>query len=315
MVISLLLLLLGFALLALGAERLLEGCLSLSARYNIPHIIVGLVIISICTSAPEFFSSLKATYTSPDIALSNVLGSNIFNILGILGISSLLRPINTRPLEYVKELVLLIFSGVVLMLFLNKNLFFKSPSPNHYIITQVEGGILLLILISSLLYTALKSKKVVSTAFKLPSIFIELGYIALGIVLLIMGSRLAINHSIILARWLGWSESFIGLTLVGVATGLPELITSIVAIYKKHSSIAIGGIVGSNLFNLLAVLGGVSLIHPIAPTKNITHLTDLLVSILAAVLLLFTMLYKTSISRITGIIYLCLYISFIAWRL
>lgn len=312
---SFLLLLLGFSLLILGAERLLEGSISLAARYNIPSIIVGLIIVSLCTSAPEFFSSLKATYIGPDIAISNILGSNIFNILGILGVVSVLQPISTRPFVYKTELLLLFLSGGLFAFFLNNSPFANSTSTTNYSITQVEGSILLLILIVSLLYSVLKSKKTQNPPPQLNSIIIELCYIVLGISLLSIGSHFAITHSIIIAKWLGWSQSFIGLTVVGVATGLPELITSLMAIYKKQSDIAIGNIVGSNLFNLLGVIGGVSLIHPINVMQSTTHLTDILFSSLCALLLFFTMLWKANISRMTGILYLCLYISFIGWRL
>ncbi|MBE8221794.1 MAG: hypothetical protein HAW60_03595 [Bdellovibrionales bacterium] len=315
MAVSILLLLLGFVLLTLGAERLLSGSISLAARYNIPNIIVGLIIVSLCTSAPEFFSSLKASYISPDISVSNILGSNIFNILGILGLISILQPISTRPFEYKKELILLFLSGGLLAFFLISNPFSSSTINNSYIITKPEGFILILVLMFSLLRSVLKSKKIKAATPKLNSLIIELSYIILGVALLITGSHFAITHSIVLAKWLGLSQSFIGLTVVGVATGLPELITSLVSVYKKQHDIAITNIVGSNLFNLLGVIGVVSLINPINVMQNTSHLTDILFSSLCAILLFFTMLWKANISKIIGIIYICLYICFIWWKL
>lgn len=315
MIISFLLLILGFSLLVLGAERLLEGSISLATRYNIPNIIVGLIIVSLCTSAPEFFSSLKATFIAPDIAVSNILGSNIFNILGILGLVAIFQPISTRPFDYKTELLLLFFSGGLFALLLIYNPFPFNQTTNGYSITKTEGGLLLLILIASLLYSVLKSKKTTPTTPHLKSLVKELGYIILGVSLLSIGSHFAIIHSIIIAKWLGWSQSFIGLTVVGVATGLPELITSLVATYKKQTDIAIGNIVGSNLFNLLGVIGGVSLIHPISLLNITDHLTNLLFASLCVLLLLFTMLWKTNISRAIGIVYLGLYIGFIGGQL
>lgn len=315
MSISFLLLFLGFVLLVLGAERLLEGAVSLAARYKVPNVIVGLVVISLCTSAPEFFSSLKATYIAPDIAISNILGSNIFNILGILGFIAILHPISTRPFEYKAELFLLTLAGLLFGFFLNTNLFSDNRLNQAYVITQIEGGILVLTLIGSLLFSALKSKQTNSTAPSLNSPLKELIYISLGVTLLSIGSHFAITHSIIIATHLGWSQNFIGLSLVGVATGLPELVTSLIAIYKKQPDIAIGNIVGSNLFNLLGVIGGVSLIHPISVASKTGHITDLIFSSFCALLLLVTALWKTKISRLTGAIYFLLYISFIGWKL
>lgn len=313
MSISVLLLLLGFSLLVLGAERLLEGATSLAARYNVPNLIVGLIIISLCTSAPEFFSSLKATYMAPDIAISNILGSNIFNILGILGLVAILHPISTRPFAYKTELILLMAAGLVFGVFLNTNPFFSTSS--QYVITKIEGGILVFILIASLFYSAIKSEKTKNTLPKLNSIIKELFYIALGVSLLSLGSHFAITYSIVIAQALGWSQNFIGLSVVGVATGLPELITSLVAIYKKQPDIAIGNIVGSNLFNLLGIIGVVSLIHPIGVVSNSAHIIDLIFASLCAFLLLATAALKTRLSRLTGIIYLLLYIGFISWKL
>lgn len=315
MIISTLLLILGFVLLVLGAQRLLEGSISLAARYNISNVIVGLIIVSLCTSAPEFFSSLKASYLAPDIAISNIIGSNIFNILGILGLVSLLMPISTRPFKYKLELFLLFLSGGLFALFLNYDLFSLSPSTKIYDITQLEACILLFILFLSLGFSILKNKKAESSLPKLNTVIIELAYIFLGVFLLSIGSHFAITNSIIIAKGFGLSQNFIGLTLVGVATGLPELITSLIASYKKQNDIAIGNIVGSNLFNLLGVIGGVSIIQPIKVYSILEHNTDLLFASFCVLILFFSMIFKPRISKLTATIYLCLYISFITWKL
>lgn len=315
MTISVLLLILGFVLLVLGAERLLEGSVSLAARYNISNVVVGLIIVSLCTSAPEFFSSLKATYISPDIAISNILGSNIFNILGILGLVSILTPVSTRPFNYRVELLLLFLSGGLFAFFLNYNLLSLSPSTKIYSITQLEACILLFVLLASLGFSILKNKKAGSSKPKLPALAAELAYIFLGVLLLSLGSHFAITNSLVIAKHFGLSPNFIGLTLIGVATGLPELITSLIASYKKQTDIAIGNIVGSNLFNLLGVIGGVSIIHPIKVYSRLEHNTDLLFASLCVLILFLSMAFRPRISKFTATMYLCLYISFITWKL
>jgi cation:H+ antiporter len=291
MTVPILLLLAGFVLLTLGAEALVRGSASLALRFGIPSLIVGLTVVAYGTSAPELLVTLRASLEGRGgIAAGNVVGSNIFNVAVILGLSALLRPIrvDAQVLRFEAPLVL----GVSLLL---------VPVFADGAVSRVEAVLLALGAVAYSGFQVSLARRIVATdrplareaAAELPkptrSLAGDLFFMVLGLALLVYGAALLVDNAVILARRFGWSEALIGLTIISAGTSLPELATSLVAAVRKHADIALGNILGSNLFNILLILGATGVIRPFA-ADGITPL-DLAYSIgLVAVLpvLLFT---------------------------
>lgn len=253
---SLLLFLGGLALLVLGAELLIRGSSRLALRIGIPSLVVGLTVVAYGTSTPELIVSAKAAISGQaDIALGNVVGSNIFNGLFILGVSAMISPlIVTRALIW-REVPIMV--GVSLLLW--------AMAANGTV-SRAEGGILLVILV---IYTVYQVWAGLRQGTPTPpmennknSVGINIFYILLGLACLIVGARWLLDSSVGIARGLGVSELIIGLTIVAIGTSLPEVATSIMATWRGEREIAIGNVVGSNIYNIVGVLGVAALIAP-----------------------------------------------------
>lgn len=267
MIIYTLLLLLSLAILYFGADFLVKGSSSLALKAGIPSLIVGLTVVSLGTSSPELVVSIKAALSGQsEIAAGNVIGSNIFNIGVILGICALVAPLCiTRSI--IRQDMPFMLLGAILLPF-----FFMDGT-----ITRWESGIFCL---GALIYTlrlirnAQKAKKEKAETLSEPetvtkpasSWMLDTFFVILGLGLLIGGSNLLVDNAVKIARILGMSEAVIGLTIVAAGTGTPELATSIVATLKGNKDIAIGNVVGSNIYNVLLVLGLSSMIKPISTT-------------------------------------------------
>lgn len=280
------LLIFGFVLLVKGADWFVDSASALAERFGIPQIIIGLTIVACGTSLPETAVSLTAAVKgSADIAVGNVLGSNIANILLILGICGLVGklPVQKNTLWIEIPFTILITVAVLLMGAFDGK------------IGRVDGAILVTLFVAFLVYLVISAKKGHATLLQseeneevkerkgIPTIFFLL---VVGVVMIIGGSQFAVMASRELAQSMGLSESFIGLTVIAFGTSLPELITSVVATRKHKSDLAIGNIVGSCIFNILFVLGLTSLISPVAYAAGWTgFLTDNLVAIGAALAL------------------------------
>ena len=287
----------GLVLLFIGAEGLIRGSSSLAIKIGITPLVVGLTVVSFGTSAPELVVSLKAALMgNSSIAMGNVLGSNVANIALILGISAIIRPLNVHADVIRREIPIMIGASVLV--------FFLSLDGSLGII---EGIIFLLILILYTIISIVLARKEknpdVKTEFEeglksklnVPlSIILMIG----GLGLLILGANLFVQGAVVLAKLFQISDVVIGLTIIAIGTSLPELITSIVASYKNEADIAIGNVVGSNIFNLLCILGITAIILPIS-TSDIS-IIDWIVMLFCALILL--PLSKTGfrISRIEG---------------
>ena len=287
----------GLVLLFIGAEGLIRGSSSLAIKIGITPLVVGLTVVSFGTSAPELVVSLKAALMgNSSIAMGNVLGSNVANIALILGISAIIRPLNVHADVIRREIPIMIGASFLV--------FFLSLDGSLGII---EGIIFLLILILYTIISIVLARKEknpdVKTEFEeglksklnVPlSIILMIG----GLGLLILGANLFVQGAVVLAKLFQISDVVIGLTIIAIGTSLPELITSIVASYKNEADIAIGNIVGSNIFNLLCILGITAIILPIS-TRGIS-IIDWIVMLFCAVIIL--PLSKTGfrISRIEG---------------
>ncbi len=261
MVISLVLIIVGFAGLIFGANWLVDGASGLAKKYNIPDLVIGLTIVAFGTSAPELVVNSVASLDGlSDIVLANVIGSNNFNLFIILGIAGLVYPITVQSSTAWREIPISLIITVILFGLAND--FFINQNSE---ISRLDGIILLLSFVSFLYYIfkQMKTEKIEVVPYVEKSNFKIWSLILIGFGGLIIGGKLVVDNSIDLATDFGISQKIIGLTIIAAGTSLPELITSIVAALKKNSDIAIGNVVGSNIFNILLILSISSLINPI----------------------------------------------------
>ena len=318
---NILLLIGGLILILLGANGLTDGAASVAKRFHIPPIVIGLTIVAFGTSAPELTVSVSSALKgSADIAIGNVVGSNIFNTLMIVGCTALFAPIVITRNTLRKEIPLCILSSIVLLICANDVFLDKAP---ENILNRVDGLLLLCFFLIFMGYTfAIASKPVTmeqqaehpvieeETEIKSLPWWQSILYIIGGLAALIYGGQLFVDGATGIARNLGVSESIIGLTLVAGGTSLPELATSIVAALKKNPEIAIGNVIGSNLFNIFFVLGCSASITPLR-LSGITNF-DLFTLVGSGILLwLFGLFFaKRTITRIEGGIMILCYVAY-----
>ena len=311
---DILLLLAGFAALIFGATKLVDAASSLASKMGIPSIVIGLTIVAFGTSAPELvvnvFAAMKG---STELVLGNVLGSNIFNVLAILGVSALIAPLSVKTSTTWIEIPLSLLAAVTVLV-LAGDVFLDGASQN--VISKSEGIILLLFFLIFLVYNLVVAKsggtdETMET--KDYSTLTAVLFIILGLASLIIGGRLIVTSAVSIAEGIGLSERVIGLTVVSIGTSLPELATSIIAVRKKNVDIAIGNVVGSNIFNIFLILGVSGTIAPIS--INPASFFDILVNILAG-LLLFIFIFTgkgRQLERWEGIIFLLLFVGYITY--
>lgn len=309
MILNILLLIIGLALVVGGANFLTDGAASIAKRFRLSDLVIGLTVLAFGTSAPELTVSLMAALKgSADIAIGNVIGSNIFNILAIVGITALIMPLTMSNSTIRIEIPLTILSSAVLFFMANDRLFDMA---GENVITRTEGFVLLAFFLIFLFYTFNMSKGEESPGqvrqFALPlSIIMVIG----GLVALVFGGDLFVDNAAMLAGRMGVSESVVAITIVAGGTSLPELVTTLVAAIKKRPGMAIGNIVGSNLFNILLILGVSSSISPIRIQG--TTVVDYGIFILSAILLYVFGLFfgDKTIKRFEGSILLSLFICY-----
>lgn len=309
----------GFLILILGAKWLVDGAASIGKKSGLPQMVIGLTVVALGTSLPELIINVFASIEgSTDLAIGNVLGSNIINTLFIIGITAVIFPIKMPGIKCRADIMFNIFAIVIFALLANDWIFGKPTNS----ISSVDGIILLVLLTGFLYMSFFKSKKTGNPdsdgAIKLMPVAKSIGLIAVGIVGLFFGGKWIVGGVDQIGTDFNLSQSVIGLTLIAVATSLPELVTSIVAALKKNTDMAIGNAVGSNVFNIFLVLGTSALIKPIEfDTALNIEMGILLVS--ALLLVLFIQLniggLKRSISRVEGGILMISYICFIIWSL
>ncbi|GAB2774258.1 calcium/sodium antiporter [Salinimicrobium soli] len=314
MLIDILLLLVGFVALIFGASKLVDAASSLAAKMGVPSIVIGLTIVAFGTSAPELvvnvFAALKG---SKEMVMGNVLGSNIFNVLGILGISAIIFPLTVKTNTTWIE-VPLSFLAAILVFVVGADVLLDGAGAN--IISRSEGIVLLLFFLIFLAYNLIVAKggaadEEIET--KEYSNFAAIAFIILGLAGLIIGGRLIVTSAVSLAEMIGLSERVIGLTVVSIGTSLPELATSIIAVRKKNVDIAIGNVVGSNIFNIFLILGVSGTIVPLTLQENTFF--DILVNILAG-LLLFIFIFTgkgRQLERWEGFVFIALYIAYLSY--
>ncbi|MDY6915780.1 MAG: calcium/sodium antiporter [Candidatus Cloacimonadota bacterium] len=297
------LLFIGFLVLVYGANWLVDGASSLAKKLSVSEIAIGLTIVAFGTSSPEFVVNVFASFEGhPEIAFGNILGSNLFNILMVLGIAGVISPIAVKKNTVRKEIPFLLI-GTIFVFALANNFFLKGS-----VLCFWDGLFLVFGLVAFQIYVLNMAKEqYLEVDIHLHSIPQSLLLIALGIAGLILGGELVVKNAIKIARLLNMSENFIGLSLVALGTSLPELVTSVVAVVKKHADIAVGNVIGSNIFNLFMVLGISSMIRPLNydPALN----PDFAFLIVVTLLLYITMFTgkKHKLDRWEAAIFLFLY--------
>lgn len=296
-------LLLGLGVLSVGADRLVAGASALALRIGVSPLWVGLTVVAFGTSAPELVvSSMAAVNGQGGIALGNVLGSNICNIGLILGLSALLRPMRVELALLRRDIPLLLLVSLVAGLVLSDLAF-----------GRLEGTLFLLALAIWLVLSGRASQSDGEAHGPRPvAWWLAALWVAVGLGALVVGARVFVEGAVDLARGFGVSETVIGLTIVAVGTSMPELATSVVAAVKGHGDIAIGNVVGSNLFNLLGILGVSSLLAPMSD-PGLSRI-DLLVMLGFAALLLPLSRTAATLSRREGAVLLALYAGYVGWR-
>lgn len=304
-------LLIGFILLIKSADYFVVGASSIAKALNIPTIIIGLTIVAFGTSAPEAAVSISAAMKGQnDIAIANVVGSNIFNILFVLGISAIIAPVKVQKTTIIKEFPFALLASLVLLI-LSHDIKFQGYNENA--LTRSDG-LMLFALFSIFMYylleMALSSKEemdVEQGSSRDPiakSILLSIG----GIIGIIIGGNLVVDSATNIAIDLGMSENLVGLTIVSIGTSLPELVTSVVAARKGESDIAMGNIIGSNIFNILFVLGASSIIHTIH-VQPIVFVDMIIMLIVTAITYVFA-ISKKQVNRFEGIILTATYIAY-----
>ena len=304
-ILTVILLLVGFVFLIKGADLFVEGASDLATKLKIPAIIIGLTIVALGTSAPEAAVSVSSALTGSNaIAISNVIGSNIFNLLLVIGLTAIMYKIDITKESLKQDFPILLGCSLLLLLFI-----FTGSQ-----ISRIEGIILLVVLIAYIAFMIYKARTesssmpVGTTHLTQSRIAI---YILIGIIGIVIGGDLVVESAKEIAISLGMSETLVGLTIVSIGTSLPELITSVTAAYNKKTEIAIGNAVGSNLFNILFILGLTNTICPITTTGIM--LIDAVIMIIFTIITFILAYDKSDFNRKDGIILVSLFIVYMIY--
>lgn len=310
MLLNILYIIIGVAVVLWGADRLTDGAVGLAAKMNIPQIVIGLTVVAMGTSMPEFFVSLvSAINETPDLAVGNVVGSNIFNVLLIVGTAAVVAPMVISKTTVKKDIPFAVLASVLLFIF----------GLDNYI-SRIDAAILTVVFIIFMIYTvrtgikgaAENKQSSDSEPNKKPMpVWKAILFVLLGLACLIFGSNLFVNAATEVATELGVSQAIIGLTIVAGGTSLPELATSVVAARKGESAIAMGNVIGSNVMNILMILGVTGLICPMQ-VNGITMI-DLGVLLLSISLLWLFSFTKYKVERWEGVVLLAIFTGYMSW--
>ncbi len=310
-----LLLPLGLIFLIKGADFLVDGASSIAKRLNISTLVIGLTIVAFGTSAPELIVNIFASINgNTDIAIGNILGSNIANILLILGISAVIFPLTVKKGTVWKEIPLALLAVIVVALMVNDALLDGGSFSG---LTRIDGFVLIAFFMIFLYYTfgisrveGVATSEVTIHRYSLPRACLMVG---VGLIGLVVGGKLIVDAAVALASTLGASEALIGLTVVAIGTSLPELATSAVAAYKKNTDIAVGNIVGSNIFNIFWILGVSAIINPLPFPPLLMR--DVFMTIFATLLLFIFMFIgkRHTLERWQGVCFIFIYLGYISY--
>ena len=307
MIVNILMIVAGVVLVLWGADRLTDGAVALAERMEIPQIVIGLTIVALGTSAPEFCVSLvSALKGTADLAVGNVVGSNIFNAMLIVGVAAMVAPMTILPSTVRKDVPVALLASVALtvMVLMDGNL------------SRVDAALLFVGFLAFMWVTlrGAKGSHAIEQEQAAPrgySVLKSVGLLVLGLACLVVGSNIFVDGATSVAQTLGVSEAVIGLTIVAGGTSLPELATSVVAARKGNSGIAIGNVLGSNVLNILLILGAAGLICPMQ-VQGITLVDFAMMT--GSVLLLWLFSYtKLTVARWEGAVLTVLFLGYMAW--
>lgn len=324
MLVNLIYIIVGIALVIWGADRLTDGAASLARGMRVPEIIIGLTIVAAGTSAPELFVSLvSAIKGTSDLAVGNVIGSNIYNTMLIVGCSALVAPMAVSPSTVKKDIPFSVLASLLLFMLCFDDM--DSPHLWGNELTRSDGLIMLAGFAAFMIYTFNAAKKdglmpteeELEENSELPKDYSKLwrniSFMVLGLACLIIGSNLFVDAASYVAYRYGVRQSVVGLTIVAGGTSLPELATSVVAAYKGRSALAIGNVIGSNVFNILLILGITATVHPMRIMGiTIVDLTMMLVSMGLLWMFAFTKYY---VSRREGAVLIIGFLTYMGWLL
>ncbi len=320
MIVNVVLFVLGLTALYFGASWLVSGASGIASLYGIPPLVIGLTIVAFGTSFPELLVSVTAAIKGmSDIAIGNVIGSNILNIALILGLSAIITPLRIQLRSIIAESPIMIGSAVLLLILSLDN-----------VINRIDGALLFTGLIAFVLFSyrfekyesdripGTEKDKYIKSVKTDKSIVILISLIVVGLVGLTVGAQILVGASVIIAKYFGLSEKFIGLTIVAFGTSLPELATSFIAAIRKEVGISVGNIIGSNIFNILAILGLSSMINPIPIANGLIDsgfIWDYGLMIALSIFLWFCMKTGMKVTRAEGILFLFIFTAYIGWLL
>jgi len=326
MFVDLILLIVGFVLLVKGADFFVDGSSAVAKMLKIPSIIVGLTIVAMGTSFPELAASLTALMKgSNEIAVSNVVGSNFFNLMVVLGVCAIISPITVDRGVVKREFPFSIIISVLTVIFMADNFISLIPEVKSDkvercvgVISRFNGAILLVLFVAFMIYTvlsALNQRKNMEDEEdgKKINVWLALVFIVGGIAAIKFGGDFVVDSASAIATELGMSTTLVGLTIVAVGTSLPELVTSIVAANKGETGLAIGNVVGSNIFNILLILGLSGTIHPIL--VGFEALVDFIVLVAISILVYLFTRTKDKIERGEGIVMVVIYVAYMVYAI
>jgi cation:H+ antiporter len=305
-ILAIVLLVLGFVLLIKGADWFVDGAAGIAARFGIPQLVIGLTIVAMGTSAPEAAVSITAAKAgNAGITIGNVIGSNIMNILLILGITSVITSVAVQKSTIRYEIPFMLVISVLLLVL----------GVTDSSIVRWEGAVLWLFFIIYMVYLFVMAKngEAEEEEEKPRALWLQIGMLLVGAVGIVVGADLTVDNATVIAQFLGMDDRLIGLTIVAFGTSLPELVTSVTAARKGKADIAIGNIVGSNVFNILFVVGTTALITPVAFETG--FLVDGIVAIAAGILLWIGVMKEKKLRRPTGMIMLLAYGAYFVYLL
>lgn len=308
LLINIILLIIGFVLLIKGADVFVDGASNVAYNYKIPSIIVGLTIVAFGTSAPEAAVSITASLAGSNaISLGNVVGSNIFNILGVIGVSALLGTLTVDKVLIKRDFPFLVISTIFLLII--AYLFGE--------ISQICGIIFLIIIIAYVYYLVIKAKEdkeamseEVIASLSIPKAII---YIIIGMIAIIIGSDLVVDSASFIAGTFGMSDTLIGLTIVALGTSLPELVTSITALKKNNNGIVVGNVLGSCIFNILFILGISSAITPMPIAPDMVF--DIFIMTIVTIVGAWFTYTKSEVDKKEGLVLVLLFIAYMAFAI
>lgn len=308
---------LGFVLLIKGADWLVNGATAIAKKYRVSDMVIGLTVVSMGTSMPELVVNILASLSgNAELAVGNVFGSNIANILLILGVAALIYPLPLQRSTVVSEIPFSLMAALLVGFLANAALFDRYQG---LIISRTDGGILLFFFALFMLYIFKVAREdgeqEVQENYQEQPMLRAGGLVLLGIFSLFLGGKWTVDGATFIATRLGMSESFIGLTVVAIGTSLPELVTSAVAASRRNTDIAVGNVVGSNIFNILWILGVSAMIHPL-PFSVLSNF-DILMIIFASTLLILSVSLekKRAVGRVSGVVFLLCYVAYVVFLL